>query len=84
MSELLGFWTFSIVRYSRKLENTTFRKLNLFPSSGEKGGYTYSVGPLRKCVPSNNCDRLTELHTANITVTTAHIKSSQSSLAVVW
>jgi hypothetical protein len=31
------------------LENTTFRKLNLFPSSGEGGGEdTYSVGPLRK------------------------------------
>jgi hypothetical protein len=26
-----------------KLENTTFQKLNLFPSSGE-GGDTYSVG----------------------------------------
>jgi hypothetical protein len=29
------------------LENTTFRKLDLFPSSGEGGGEdTYSVGPL--------------------------------------
>jgi hypothetical protein len=34
-TELLGFRTFpsSIV-----LENTTFRKLDLFPSSGEGGG----------------------------------------------
>jgi hypothetical protein len=31
------------------LENMTFRKLDLFPSSGEGGGEnTYSVGPLRK------------------------------------
>jgi hypothetical protein len=30
----------SIVRYSTKLENTTFRKLDLFPSSGEEGGKT--------------------------------------------
>jgi hypothetical protein len=42
VSELPGFWTLSIVRYSKKLENTTFRKLDLFPSSGERGG-TYSV-----------------------------------------
>jgi hypothetical protein len=31
------------------LENTTFRKLDLFPSSGEGGVEdTYSVGPLRE------------------------------------
>jgi hypothetical protein len=31
------------------LENTTFRKLDLFPSSGESGGEdNYSVGLLRK------------------------------------
>jgi hypothetical protein len=35
-TELLGFWTFSIVRYSRK-QKKTFRKLDLFPSS-DKGG----------------------------------------------
>jgi hypothetical protein len=29
------FWTLTIVRYSKKLENTTFRKLVLFPSSRE-------------------------------------------------
>jgi hypothetical protein len=45
-TELLGFWTYSIVWY---LENTTFRKLDLFPSSDEGAGEdTYSVGPLRK------------------------------------
>jgi hypothetical protein len=31
----------------KTLENTTFRKLDLFPSSGD-GGDTYSVGSLRK------------------------------------
>jgi hypothetical protein len=30
-----GFWTLSIFRYSEKIENTKFRKLNLFPSSDE-------------------------------------------------
>jgi hypothetical protein len=32
----------------------------------------------------SNYDSLTELHALEIAVTTAHIKSSQSSLAVVW
>jgi hypothetical protein len=35
-------------------------------------------------VTTNNYDSLTELHTTNTTVTTAHIKSSHSSLAVAW
>jgi hypothetical protein len=35
-------------------------------------------------VTTNNYDSLTELHTPKITVTTAHIKSSESSLAVAW
>jgi hypothetical protein len=35
-SELLRFWSLSIVRYSKKtLENTTFWKLGLFPSLKE-------------------------------------------------
>jgi hypothetical protein len=42
-SELLGFWTSSIVRIKKKLENTMFRKLDLLSSSG-KAGDTYSVG----------------------------------------
>jgi hypothetical protein len=46
--ELLGFWTLSINRFSKKLENTPFQKLDLFPSSGEGGGDTYNVGSLRK------------------------------------
>jgi hypothetical protein len=45
-SGLLGFWTLSIVRYSKK-QNTTSRKLNLFPSSGEGAGDTCSVGPVK-------------------------------------
>jgi hypothetical protein len=35
-------------------------------------------------VTTNMYDSFTELHTPKITVTTAHIKSSQSSLAVAW
>jgi hypothetical protein len=41
-------------------------------------GYTEHI----QNVTTNNYDSLTELHTPKITVTTAHIKSSQSSLAV--
>jgi hypothetical protein len=35
-------------------------------------------------VATNNYDSLNELHTPNITETTEHIKSSQSSLTVAW
>jgi hypothetical protein len=35
-------------------------------------------------VTTNNYDSRTELHTPKITVTIAHKKSSQSSLAVAW
>jgi hypothetical protein len=35
-------------------------------------------------VTTNNYDSLTEIHTPNITVTIAHIKSSQSSITVAW
>jgi hypothetical protein len=34
-SELLGFWTSPFVWYSKKLEYTTFQKLDLLLSSGE-------------------------------------------------
>jgi hypothetical protein len=44
---LLGFWTLSIVWYSRKLVNTRFEKLDMLLSSGE-GGDTYSAGSLEK------------------------------------
>jgi hypothetical protein len=39
---------------------------------------------LKQLVTTNNYDSLTELHTPKITVTTAHIKSSQSSVAVAY
>jgi hypothetical protein len=35
-------------------------------------------------VTTSNNNSLTELHTLNITETTAHIKSSQSSLNIFW
>jgi hypothetical protein len=34
--ELLGFWSLFIVRYLKKLDNTTFWKLDLFLSSAER------------------------------------------------
>jgi hypothetical protein len=34
-----------------KVENTTFRKLDLLLSSGEWGEYTYSAGSLRESYP---------------------------------
>jgi hypothetical protein len=40
----MSSWTSSSVI----LKNTTFRELNLFPSSGEEVGDTDSVGSLRK------------------------------------
>jgi phosphoribosylaminoimidazole-succinocarboxamide synthase len=43
---LLEFWTLSIVWYSER--NTTFRKLDLFPSSGENVARTYSAGSVIK------------------------------------
>jgi hypothetical protein len=44
-----NYWVLGLFPSSGILENTTFRKLELFPSSGEGGGEdTYSVGPLRK------------------------------------
>jgi hypothetical protein len=46
-AELLSFWTLSIVQYSKKLKNTTFRKLDLFPSSG-RGGTPNQLGPLER------------------------------------
>jgi hypothetical protein len=35
-------------------------------------------------VSTNNSDSLTQVHTPNIAVTTAHTKSSHSELAVAW
>jgi hypothetical protein len=47
-SGLLGFWTLSIVRHSKNTEEHNVSELDLFPSSDEGTGDTYSVGPLRK------------------------------------
>jgi hypothetical protein len=38
--------TSSIIQYSKILENTTFQKQDLFPSSGERGD-TSMLGPLK-------------------------------------
>jgi hypothetical protein len=45
------YWVFGLCPSSGILKtqkNTTFRRLDLFPSSGEGTGDTYSVGPIRK------------------------------------
>jgi hypothetical protein len=44
-----NYWVLGLFLSSGILENTTFRKLDLCPSSGEdEVEDTYSVGPLRK------------------------------------
>jgi hypothetical protein len=43
--ESLGFRTLSIVRNCKLLENTTFRKRNLFPSTGEGRETLTLLGP---------------------------------------
>jgi hypothetical protein len=44
-----NYWVFGLFLSSGILENMTFRKLDMFPSSGEGGGEdTYSVGPLER------------------------------------
>jgi hypothetical protein len=45
---ITGFLDFVHHPVFKKLENTTFRELDLFPSSGEGRKDTYSVGFLRK------------------------------------
>jgi hypothetical protein len=47
MLALWSFWTLAINSYSKKPENTTFQKLDLFPSSGE-GGTPTMLGPLER------------------------------------
>jgi hypothetical protein len=50
MKDQMNFWVSGLYPSSGVWRNTTFRKLDLFPSSGKRGGKedTYSVGPLRK------------------------------------
>jgi hypothetical protein len=43
-----GYWVFGLCSLSGILKITAFRKLDLFPSSGEGVGHTYSVGSPRK------------------------------------
>jgi hypothetical protein len=47
-SEALGFWTLSAVLNSREIENTVFRKLGLFPTSGEGSETPTLSGPLER------------------------------------
>jgi hypothetical protein len=44
----MGFWTVSIVRDSKRLETTMFRKLDLFPSSSVGGEGTPQLDPLER------------------------------------
>jgi hypothetical protein len=48
--DIQDYWDFGLCPSSGILKtpkNTTFRKLDLFPSSGEGTVGTYSVGPVR-------------------------------------
>jgi hypothetical protein len=45
-SESLSLWTSSIVRNCTYLENTTYGKLDLFPSSGERREIPTLLAPL--------------------------------------
>jgi hypothetical protein len=45
---ITGFLEFVHLPLFKKLEDRTFRKMDLFPSSGEGEGDTYSVGSLGK------------------------------------
>jgi hypothetical protein len=61
------------------LKNTTFRKQNLFPSSGEGAGDIYSVGSLRTCKPQSQYDG----HYSTLTMEIAH-SSETFSQATEW
>jgi hypothetical protein len=66
-----GYWVFGLCPFSDNLNNTMFRKLDLFPSSGERVGENYFVGSVVKselqslilrrirCVPGSNLDPYT-------------------------
>jgi hypothetical protein len=47
-SEPLCLWTLSIVRNSKYYKNTTFRKLDLLPSSSEKRATSIQLGRLER------------------------------------
>jgi hypothetical protein len=47
-SESLSMRTLSIVRKSNELENTTFRELDLFPSSYEERETSTMLGPIER------------------------------------
>jgi hypothetical protein len=57
------YWIFGLCATSGILKNTTFRKLDLFPSS-DKMGDIYSVGSVRKSWPQS-LDRLPLSHRPN-------------------
>jgi hypothetical protein len=46
--KLQNYWIFGPFPSSGILEKTTFRKLDLFPSSGEGGGEDTQLGPLER------------------------------------
>jgi hypothetical protein len=52
MLGITGFLGLYIARYSRKLENITFRKLDLFPSSGKEREAPTQLEPLEE-IPSD-------------------------------
>jgi hypothetical protein len=52
-TELLGFWTLSIVQSCKY--NTMFRKFNLFSSSGEVAKTSTLLGPLERANWSSDC-----------------------------
>jgi hypothetical protein len=47
-SGLLGFWTLSIVLYSKQRKRQSFWNTDLFPSSDEGVGDTYSLWSVKK------------------------------------
>jgi hypothetical protein len=57
MSELLGSWTFDYRPIFKKLENATFRILDLFPSSGEVKETPALLCPLERA-NLNHCTKI--------------------------
>jgi hypothetical protein len=47
-----------MVRDSKALQNTAFRKLNLFPCSDEASGYMFSGGSVRVNLNTRNRDEV--------------------------